>query len=160
MSKVIFTEEQFQAVPTIENPRTDEKTGKPVVWVNFNLKDFIKPIMAEVAKAKGYHVPTDGLAFNIKSYKGDVSAGFLKTAAPASETVPETSGNLSAEDAETARGWAKALKSGTVTVEGMKKDLAEHQGVMAEALRLYGAAKAPKAPGITKAPKAPLAKAS
>ena len=159
MSKVIFTEEQFKSVLTIENPRTDEKTGRPVVWVNFNLKDFIKPIMAEVAKAKGYHVPVEGLAFNIKSYKGDVSAGFLKTVAPASEAVPETSGNLSAEDTETARGWAKALKAGTVTVEGMKKDLAEYQGVMAEALRLFGVGKAPKAPGITKAPKAPLAKA-
>lgn len=158
MTKVIFAEEQFKAVQTIENPRTDEKTGRPVVWVNFNLKDFIKPIMAEVAKAKGYHVPAGGLAFNIKSYKGDVSAGFLKTAAPASETEPETSGNLSAEDSETARGWAKALKVGKVTVEGMKKDLAEYEAVMAEVLRLYDTGKAPKAP-LTRAPKAPLTKA-
>lgn len=160
MSKVMFTEEQFSAIQTVENIRTDEKTGKPVTWVNFNLKDFIKPIMAEIAKANGYHVPESGIAFNIRSYRGDVSAGFVKTAAPVSEALPKASGNLSTEDMETAQGWSDALKAGAVTVESMKETLEGYETVLLEALRLYGAGKAPKAPGIAKAPKAPKAKAS
>ena len=93
---ITFTKAQLEAVKIVENAKPD-KNGKMVTWVNFDIGQFIKPIVAEIAKAHGYHVPADGLSFNTqKSYRGGVGAGFPKGMAAREET-PSPSAGLTPE---------------------------------------------------------------
>lgn len=91
MSKTLTFD--FTAVELKESPGVDKK-GKPVTWVNFNIEPFVATIMVEIAKANGYHVPTDGLGWSCRAkLKGlGMGAGFVKVKAEGAAEKPSTQG--------------------------------------------------------------------
>lgn len=92
MSKTLSFD--FTAVELKESPGVDKK-GKPVTWVNFNIEPFVAAIMVEIAKANGYHVPTDGLGWSCRArMKGlGMGAGFVKAAKPVEKPVETGAAN-------------------------------------------------------------------